>query len=431
MKFVPGAKQFSFQMAGLMVYMAFIYVACAPVKFDKNDQIDCQGFKEKCDNVVIEGTSYQDFDYDYTVPGRAVDILIVDDNSGSMSFEQNHMSERFSSFLQALEQRSIDYRIAVTTTDISVTDPNSKIFNPPRAINQNGALQDGRLIAYSNGEYFLTPNSANKQALFDGVIKRAETLNCETFLKANPDMYVSGYQNAYQAACPSGVERGVYAINQVIKTNPNSFIRPNAHFAVVVLSDEDVMSSSYQKESFQADVEYQLAYEDMPQSVIENASKYLGGNTLSVHSIIVNPGSLKSGASADAVAKSLAGTGKVNTYSYFTGSDTACLQKQNTQTPNISGSYGYVYSLLSKMTGGIEGDICANDYGSQLYNIGANAGSHVNEIKLACVQPKDLVVTPDASNGTGASFTINADIVKFDKDLVPGSKVHLKYLCPK
>lgn len=424
------AKRLSVRLAVVLLNSAFFIMACAPVKFEKNEQATCQGFKESCTPVIIDNVTYQEFNYPYTVSGRTVDILVVNDNSGSMSFEQNHMAERFGTFLQALEQRQIDYRIAITTTDVSDNNPSSSLYNPPRAINKNGALQDGKLIAYADGSFYLTPATANKQSLFEQAVKRSETLQCESFLKTN-QFGTGAFQTGYKENCPSGNERGIFAINQVIKNNPNGFVRANSHLAVVVLSDEDEVSGLYQSDSgFNT---YKLDTEDMPHSVIDNAKKYLGSNTISVHSILVYPGVLISG-NTPTVAENISRTVLVNTKpitsALFSGGDTACLNSQNNQTPTINGGMGYLYSLLSKMTGGTEGNICSSDYGAQLYDIGMNASSHVNEIKLACAQPKDLKVVLDANN-TGAQYSVNSDVLKFDRDLFPGSKIQLSYLCPK
>jgi len=71
-----------------------------------------------------------DFNFDQVGSGGKADILFVDDNSGSMSFEQVHMADRFSTFLSALNTQSVDYRIGVITDDTTSSN------NPPRTINQ-------------------------------------------------------------------------------------------------------------------------------------------------------------------------------------------------------------------------------------------------------------------------------------------------------
>src|SRR6478672_637225 len=82
------------------------WVACAPKQFAKDAEVNkCQNFAEVC--VTDKGTDK--FDYTVTANGGLVDILFVADNSGSMSFEQAHMAEKFSSFLSQLDTRYVDY----------------------------------------------------------------------------------------------------------------------------------------------------------------------------------------------------------------------------------------------------------------------------------------------------------------------------------
>ena len=58
---------------------------------------------------------------------KKVDILVVDDNSGSMEFEQTSMANRVSNFLAILQ--GLDWRIGIATTDptatvaVNTTDP--------------------------------------------------------------------------------------------------------------------------------------------------------------------------------------------------------------------------------------------------------------------------------------------------------------------
>src|SRR5690348_8387825 len=93
--------------------MAFIgsYTACSGVRFSK--QVDVKQYGDGCQqqgeaSVQCEGTEY--------VTGGKVDILIVDDNSASMSYEQARLASRFNNFINLLDSKYIDYRIAVTTT---------------------------------------------------------------------------------------------------------------------------------------------------------------------------------------------------------------------------------------------------------------------------------------------------------------------------
>ncbi len=362
-----------------------IYVGCSPVNFAKDSEINrCQNFGQNC--IALNGLDH--FDYSVSAAGGTVDILIVDDNSASMSFEQARLSSRLSNFIQNLENQRADYRIAVTTTDISSP------ANPPRAVNLNGALQDGKLIKFLNGEYFLTNSSgtiSQKDEWFKKAISRDETIACENFIKNNYGK--SGYSTSYDANCPSGDERGVFAANLVIKNNPNGFIRQGAHLAVIFLADEDE-AVTYNSSGVPV---YHLEDLDQPDVLINNVAQIHGpSKLLSAHSLIT--------------------------------ATEACFAEQNNQMSayGVRGSYGWNYARLSQKTQGFVGDICASDYTSQLGQISTNILNKINSLPLACENPKDLSVSISTSNIT---YSVSGKELKFSAQLPPGTTVNLKYNC--
>jgi hypothetical protein len=366
--------------------LAAIYVGCSPVNFAKDGEINrCQNFGQSC--IVQNGKDY--FEYSVTATGGLVDILIVDDNSASMYFEQARLATRLSNFIQNLENQKADYRIALTTTDISSSE------NPPRAINQNGALQDGKLIKFPNGEYFLTNTSgtlAQKDEWFKQTISRQETISCETFIKNNYGK--SGYSSSYDTYCPSGDEKGVYAANLVVKNNPGSFIRKDAHLAIIFLADEDE-AVSYDTNGTPVP---HLADLDQPDSLISNVSTVYGASKLlSAHSLVT--------------------------------ASQACFTEQNNQMSayGIRGSYGWNYAKVSQKTQGFIGDICAADYTTQLGQISTNILNKVNSVPLACEKPTDLTV--NISGQTGVTYTVSGRELKFSQQLAPGTTASLKYTC--
>lgn len=401
------------ELAWLLVNILVVgyVIACSPTKFEK--QANCTS---NCVGVTNNGRTSQ---YDITVDSGKLDILIVDDNSASMSTEQHSMASKFSSLISALESRGINYRIAITTSDISASSGNG-----PRPINQNGALQDGRLITFGDGTSFLTPSTANRINLFSNAIQRAETISCESFLSGNPSPSSTDYSNN----CPSGDERGIFAANLVVKNNPASFLRADASLAVVFLSDEDVRSSLYPDY-----VSYTLSSEDLPQTLINNVASVYPGKNFAVHSIIVKPGSLKSltpEQAAQNIAMSFgvggndAATSKPSVL--FNAGDSACLATQNAQVNGVKGSYGYLYALATRMTGGVEGNICAGDYAGQLTSIGNNAGV-IQSIDLNCANPSDLSVT--FVSGTSESYVVSGSTINFAHNLATGTKVRVQYSC--
>lgn len=406
------------------------YVGCSPKRFEKDDsRTRCQGSSQVC---ISDGRT-DSFDYVVVAPGTKVDILFVNDNSGSMSFEQNNMATRFNNFIQALDSQGADYRIGIVTTDVSST------INPARSINLNGGIQDGRLVRFGDGSKYITSATANRVSLFAQAIQRPETKTCENFLVANPNSVGAAFDAGILANCPSPDERGIFAANLFVTSNPESFIRANTHLAIIFLADEDVRSSLYYKQG----TSYKLEANDLPQTLISNIQSIYPNKTMSMHSIIVRPGALKSGVTAEAASTAIAAvinskgqvdTSKIPSTFFSTLGDTACLNQQSSQINAnqmnaVSGSVGYMYSLASKMTGGIEGDICANDYGTLLSNIGGAIGDRLNEIRIECVNPKDLKVEFEPTSN-GSAYTVEGKVVKFQNTLSPGTKVRLSYSCP-
>lgn len=350
--------------------------------------------KEKSDRCESD-TGACSFDETIFIGGGMVDILFVDDNSGSMSFEQSKMATRFPTFLKKLDDRMLDYRIAITTTDISAA------ANPPRSINQNGALQNGNLISFGHQLPFLEPNTPDKSSLFLNTIKRPETLQCEQYITnsiaAGMKQTSPEYQKGYFENCPSGDERGVMAALYTVRNNPDRLIRPKAHLALVIISDENERSWGLTD----AGSTYALTPEDQPETLINTVKSQYPEKTLSVHSIIVRP------------------------------NDSACLQTQNAQMNGlVKGQYGTVYQQLSQATGGVIGNVCESDYGAQMGKIGAAIVKQVEYFTLHCENPINLEVLFDpTSSATG--YHLEGRRIRFDNDLDPSSKVRFRYDCPK
>lgn len=370
-------------LAGFALSALSYYVGCAPVEFARDT--DCGS---NC--VNLNGT--KEYRYEVIPNEGKVDILFVSDNSASMSYEQAQMAQRFDTFIETLDNNNIDYRIAITTTDIQSVD------NGPRAVNQQGALQNGKLVHLGGGKYFIsranTPSQVNRIDLFKNAIKRPETLQCETFLNTNSNPS----ESAYNANCPSGDERGLYAAALTANNNYNDFIRADAHLAVVILSDEDVRSSLYQGYT-----QFALADQDQVNYLTGVVNQKYQGKSVRVHAIIVQPG------------------------------DSSCLAAQNSQTNNVRGSYGYIYAQAAQATNGVVGDICATSYANQLVDIADNIGESIFEKALKCNNPKPIdAQTPMVSFvpvNANNTYVIAGDKIQFNPNLTVGTKAYLQYAC--
>jgi hypothetical protein len=367
-----------------------LLTGCSAVKFSTKSNCDSgsncisqQGFD------VYEGTE--------SIGGGKVDLLFVNDNSASMSYEQSRLSQRLNQFVSQFDQRFIDYRMAVTTSDISSTQ------NQARAINQNGALQDGKLIKFSNGAAFLTPNSGSasqKESMFRQVINRPETLNCENFIQnwiaSGKSRETSEYGAAYATNCPSTDERGIYAANLVVKNNPDSYLRQEADLHIVFLADEDVRSQLYWNNT----PGFALEEFDKGDKLLPNVRSIYPQKTVGIHAIIVQ--------------------------------DANCLAQQGSQLSGVvSGSYGWEYHKATQTTSGVSGNICASDYSQQLQTIFNNIqGNIVDKISLRCegarLEIENVTIT---STDSTIIYSIVGAEVRFNKKLPVGSSVYYKYKC--
>ena len=392
--------------AGIAILMISYFGACAPVSFDTVAA-------NKGDNVTtrcVGSTCYYDVVEEKTVGEGLVDILIVNDNSGSMSFEQNKMAAAFTGFLTSIDK--FDYRIAMITTDASSGN------NPASPYNGNGALQDGKLIEFSPGQKYLERATYNKDTLFNQTIKRPETVQCES----------SGFTQ-----CPAGDERPIVTMGLSIKNYMSQWTRPTAHLAIIVLSDEDERSvSKYNPcayyatanersncEAVKAAFPFEAA--DEPQAVVDSFRGLYPSKTMSIHSIIVKP---------------------------ITGAnDTAGIACRNAQTnqvpatPPVLGFEGYAMAKLSGLTGGVVGDICASNYTNQLKTIGDALGAKVPSLPFRCRPLDDKYTVTFTNTSTGVVTTAPASSYTADyittmtltvnATLDPLTKVSLAYTCTK
>ncbi|MCB9669606.1 MAG: hypothetical protein H6734_09075 [Alphaproteobacteria bacterium] len=136
----------------------------------------------------------------FEVPGSAVDILLVIDDSGSMAEEQAQLAQLAHGLIERLETRGVDFHIGITTTD---TDH---------------AQVAGKLRPLGLGERFLTPQSPDA-----------------------PDRLASAVLVGTDG---SSEETGRAALYQLLQTRAaapenQGFRRPQAPLEVLFVSDEE------------------------------------------------------------------------------------------------------------------------------------------------------------------------------------------------
>lgn len=311
-----------------------------------------------------------------------VDILFIDDNSGSMYVEQQEIATKFPTFINDISH--LDFQIAITTTDVSASPE-----NPPNSANGYGALQDGQFITFPNGSKVISNATADPVSEFQNTIKRPETYNCD---------------NNY-AACPSGDERAIYAANLAFERADSQFFRQDAHLALVILSDEDERSNGGNIRG------YALEDKDMPATLVQRLSSTFGPDKImSVHAVVIKPG------------------------------DTACYNQQNAQA-DVKGFYANTYKELThpsqslkdlgNIVDGHMGSICAGDYGSELGDIASKMNHNVNLIQLQCPPIQDtLTVEFSPAPPQQIQFHINADNqIVLTPPAPAGTQVSYDYNC--
>jgi hypothetical protein len=179
-----------------------------------------------------------------------IDVLFIDDNSGSMDPNQTSLANKFSSF--ASELMNIDWQIGITTTDCSAG---------PYGI-------CGSLLPLTGASSkILTPSTPNYQTVFGNSIQRPETKGCLN-----------------TGTCPAGNSEPLLSATTAMNkfnTDNNGFFRGNSDLAIVILSDADegqTGSSTYNNRPSQLIAAFN---NNWPSST---------GKKLKIYSIIVKPG---------------------------------------------------------------------------------------------------------------------------------------------
>jgi hypothetical protein len=385
-------------------------ISCAPVKFDRMDDVRLCSSANVCGQAVRDPSTGEIVkvhmpDEIVISGGGKVDILLVNDNSPSMSKDQASLQAKFSQFFSILDRRYVDYQVGMTTTDIQSDS------NVPRSINQNGALQNGNLIAYGNGASVLKNSDSDRVSLFLGQIARKETTDCEAWLKSVADQGVSStstyaLQN-YNTYCPSGDERGILAASMALDHNVNTgLFRSGTESAkhIILLTDEDNRSIGVTKDPNNPKASDAIALEDqdLPSTLISKFKSSFGSDVkLMIHVIGVKPG------------------------------DSACQAEQAAQMQGATGTPATSYIQGATATGGSVNSICASDFSATISNIANSVVANLPPHQLQCSQPTNVsVVSADGSfNVTSKDYTLQANTIHFSTRIPYGTKLKINYDC--
>lgn len=191
-----------------------------------------------------DGVQQETFAFDDDNSMSKVDILFVDDNSGSMLDKQQKLSTKLSAFVGSLA--NVNWQIAITTTDTS---------------NGRWGLKGGFVDMVGANTKILTANTPNYETVFRNSIVRSEMFNCGL-------------------NCPSDDERPLQAVVEAVAKRGGenaAFFRPNSDFVVVFLSDED---EKYAESGMPVD----------PQSALNAIRASLPNTKFTAYGIITRPG---------------------------------------------------------------------------------------------------------------------------------------------
>lgn len=280
----------------------------------------------------------------FTVPASSskVDVLLVLDNSGSMTADLLKLGERMDGLIQILDNGGINWQMCYVVTDGSGTTRNWTGLN-------------SRL---------LLPSTANKSAVF---------LNTMNSIANNGN----------------GNEQAIVSIKSALMSPGNSeCFRTDAALSVVTISDEDEKScggrcKDWTTSEIPTAVQYRdasnyrsqyrdLVDDDSPQGLVDYVKAFHNNKTFISHAIVIRPG------------------------------DAACYDIQDKASP---GFYGVQYSRLQSLTGGVLGDICADSYASQLTAMGQRTRDAINSVTLKCspIGTPVVSVSPGATPGWSVS----------------------------
>jgi hypothetical protein len=310
----------------VLLSLVISFVSCSPVRFNDNPvakQSCTPG--TPCVNTDGSYTAAQSFTFNQT---NKVDILIVNDNSGSMTQEQQNLANSFNGLTNTLDASGMDWQIAVTNTDICTDTSTGLCRNPviQGATWLQGARGQfmgplGSSPAYGN--YIMHYNDPNVATTFGQTIQRQNQLG-------------------------SGDERAIYAASLALFSGiagNNGFVRDNSNLALIILSDEDERSVGGNCITDSTNPLFEFAFSNDPSAsnysskypcdpsysaleALDNyqnffntfTSTYNGAKKLTVNSIVIKPG------------------------------DRNCLNQQVAQGPVFTGHYGNILSAFAKAT---------------------------------------------------------------------------------
>lgn len=330
-----------------------LIMACSDVNFTPETAGGAQSFspddpsvpddprKPPVDNPRLKDVFFQN------ASDNQVDILVVIDNSPSMFEEQQKIGETISSFFNQLGE--IDWQVGITTTDLS-----------------GGSFStNGNLLKFDNtNSYVLTKTVPDYKGAFLKTITRKES-DC--------------YSN-----CASSNEEPLRASMMAMDkrdTQNQGFFRAGADLALVIISDEDEMSTG-------------PVGATTPDNVISHFGGIWGSSkNFAAFGIVIVPG------------------------------DTKCFSNNTAG----GGNYGDFVSELAGKTGGLIGSICDSDFGPTLSKIGKKVSNLLTSFELS-EEPLESSIQLTSLPQQSLEWHLESKRIVFKTAPQPGTKIEVSYM---
>lgn len=368
---------------GLALAVAISFNSCSEVEFNSPNSTKSSEFNPLGENDDINDDPNDDllddadgvlktFEEDFVVKDvtNKVDIFLVIDNSGSMKQENEKLGNRLTGFVEYLDSEQVSWQMCYTTTDVGQ--------------NQGNAL------------YWRKKQDRGTSSTNIKVLKSTEPNRAVYFTATVSDMGDNG----------SGNEQGITAIDGAISSNGSrDCFRDDAVLSVILISDEDQKScggrcKEHPGSIYRGAEHYQRQYReilnsDQPAYLMQRLASRFPQKAVSINSIVIKP------------------------------DDNSCYQNQDYYNPAF---FGEMYSQLSAMTGGLVGNICAENYTEQLNIIAKETVEVMKSISLQCapIDEPQITVEPNIPN---LQIEFDGNKAYFSPALSIGTKVNVKYTC--
>lgn len=363
-----------------------------------------------------------------------VDIIWVVDNSGSMSWAQQQLSQKFQSYANKLLQQNVDFQLGVTTTDVcqinwSTGVPIADEICPDKNQITYGGKVDGKMVGPLRGEFVVDSHTGNK------------------ILRPG-----SGFVNSFKRIAKAGTdgsafEHGLtaakFAVQKAISGVNTGFLRQDAFLSIIVLSDEEDdgvqmwCEDAWGRTTTKAD-----GSKDLNACRAGGNSPFLDAFGHAPYALVMQNGVPKTQYkfTADNLVSYLndnavKGTGKFNV-SAITGVR-GSNGKIDCNKNNIQGSGPYEsgtnYIKAANLTNGVVENICSADWSASLAKLGDNTLELITRIELASGKkpyPGTLeVYVNGVKQGADAYvYDANGNYVNFKTAPEAGSQIRIQYL---